>query len=371
MPNQTRVLYVNDEPESLRTWADFLADHGELAVTTAASVSEGVGVIATNDIDCILSDLSTAEDRNLEFLEEVKKRDSMAPFFLFTEDEADKTINDAIKAGADDYISKSTAENGVLLRRIRQSASVTPTRVAKEGETKSTSIDIVEPGKTDETERIETESRQETTSQRGAAGGQNTSESGQNPISYDPARATSTLIQCKSDVKRKRASAVDVLENERSGEINVALVRYRRIDENALAEIAQRANRTTLISVGYNQSAPSRLENEIEIVQINSPTDLTRLGIVTTGIVEEWDSHPEDTILCFDTLNILLQYKSTKQVFQFLHILLAKLQSASVTSYFHIDHTAEEPQDVNSLKPIFDNILAVATERTRVESETR
>ncbi|AHG01251.1 hypothetical protein HALLA_02415 (plasmid) [Halostagnicola larsenii XH-48] len=375
MSNQTRVLYVNDTPESLRTWADFLADHSELAVTTAASVSEGVTAISTGEFDCVLSDLSMTDARNLEFLTEVRTRDPEIPFILFTADEQDRTINEAIEKGADDYLSKSLAmeTEDVLLRRIRQLTEDTTTQTANGDVSKPMSIDIID------LDRTETGHGGVEKGERNLSGRANHESLGEpvaigsepKPIRYDPPDVTSTLIQADTATKRERASCQDILATARGEAPNVVLIRYKRIGESALSEIVARANRTTIISIGYTQPTPSRLESDVEIIRIDSPTDLTRLGIVTTGIVSGWKSQPAKSILCFDTVSVLLQYKTVKQVFQFLHILLAKLRSAGVTSYFHLDHTAESQQDVNSLKPIFDNILEVSSDRVDVVSETR
>lgn len=376
MTNQTRVLYVDDTPESLQTWADFLEDHSELAVTTAESVSAGVAAIETGDVECVLCDLSTTSDGNLEFLMEVRTRSSELPFILFTADEQDKTINDAIEQGADDYLSKSQAmeSDGMLLRRIQQSVDDPPTQLTNGDGSESTSIDIVDSAsdgtKPDELAEERERHPSDSTGHEPTVTPV-TSKREPKPIEYVPEDATSTLIQADEAIKRKRASCHDILATEREEPPNVALIRYKRLSESALSMIADQANRTTIISIGYTQPTPNGLESDVNVVRINSPTDLTRLGIVTTGIVEGWESQPRSSILCFDTLSVLLQYKTVKQVFQFLHILLAKLQSAAVTSYFHIDHTTESTQNVHSLKPIFDNILEVTPEGVDIVSETR
>nr|WP_245779521.1 hypothetical protein [Halostagnicola kamekurae] len=156
---------------------------------------------------------------------------------------------------------------------------------------------------------------------------------------------------------------------ETNGPKRSVVIRYTQLGEQELSRIVTQCEQTTLIAIGYSQSVPDHIEDELEVIEITSPTDLTRLGIVTTGIVQNWETDRAETVLCFDGVNVLLRYKSVRQVFQFLHVFLAKLQSSQVTSHFHIDHGAEDPQDVNSLKPIFDNVIELRSEGVVVESE--
>lgn len=179
------------------------------------------------------------------------------------------------------------------------------------------------------------------------------------PADLDVRPGNSYLVQCQSQDARRHAACTDLLNTDALAGGNVILVRYRQIDDERLEELAIAANDMKIIAVGYQQPIPSVLDDDIDVIQINNPNDLTRLGIVITGVLDNWDDSSDKTMVCFDPLNILLQYKPVRNVFRFLHVLLGRLRAADAISHFHIDPTAGDPQEVSVLKPLFDDVVSI------------
>lgn len=167
------------------------------------------------------------------------------------------------------------------------------------------------------------------------------------------------LVKCESRDDRKDAACTHLMGLEDEEAKNVLLVRYTQVDEPTLVRIANGADRVKLISIGYAQPVPDRLDETVEIIKINNPNDLTRLGIVVTGTIDGWRTAEAETVVCFDPLDVLLRYKNVQSVFRFLHIFLGRLRSGDAISHFHIDPTAEDPQEINTLKPLFDAVLSI------------
>lgn len=364
MPDQTRVLYVTDDPGSLWQWTELLEAYDDLELQTAQNMPEAVATIADTDIDCILSDLMTPQ-QNLEFVQTVTSRDPQPQFFLFTEHESDKVINNAIKAGAADYIPKSIARTSreTFLKRLHGPSQPKQRKSNRMTNSSATKIEIGTPGDPEQSPSLQHDSDSESES-RGEK-----SESATDPLEYTPASGTSTLFQCKSHDEQTHEHCVSLSRTSEESRKNLILIRYSQIGERDLSRVVQQTTQTTLIAIGYTQSVPPDIESELNVIEISNPTDLTRLGIVTTGVVQNQHPQSSETALCFDSVSALLRYKSVKEVFKFLHVLLAKLQSAQVTSHFHIDHSTEDQQDVNSLKPIFDNVITVTSNAITIESE--
>jgi hypothetical protein len=189
------------------------------------------------------------------------------------------------------------------------------------------------------------------------------------PGDLELAPGTSVLVQCGSQDGRAEPACTDLLELEGEADRNVLLVRYRQMDEGRLEQIARKAARTKLLTIGYTQPLPQSVGDSVESVKINNPNDVTRLGIVVTGTMDEWESTPARSVVCYDPLDVLLRYKNVKSAFRFLHLFLGKLQSAGAVSHFHVDPSAGDPQEINTLKPLFDAVVTIDSVGTHVERQ--
>jgi hypothetical protein len=186
------------------------------------------------------------------------------------------------------------------------------------------------------------------------------------PDGYEPPRGlnttpqTSVLVQCGSQDDRKDAACDDLLGLSVDGtERSILLIQYRKVDPTRLERITEESRRTKLISIGYSQRIPGSIEDEIETVKINNPNDITRLGILVSGTLDDWTSADEETAVCYDSLNVLLKYKDVQSTFRFLHVFLGTLDSANAISHFHVDPLAGDPQNINTLKPLFDEVVSI------------
>ncbi|RQG89167.1 response regulator [Natrarchaeobius halalkaliphilus] len=190
------------------------------------------------------------------------------------------------------------------------------------------------------------------------------------PDSLDLEHGTSVLVQCGSHDDRKTACCTDLLGLDDVTDSHVLLIRYTQIDGKRLERIASDAARVKIISIGYSQPIPDPIQGTVENVRINNPNDVTRLGIVVTGTVDEWaTSGVADIVVCYDPLDVLLQYKSVQGTFRFLHLFLSKLQTVDAVSHFHVDPSAGDPHEINTLKPLFDRVITIDSVGTSLESE--
>ena len=183
------------------------------------------------------------------------------------------------------------------------------------------------------------------------------------PDGFDPGNGDSVLVQCGSQDQRKHDICVDLCargDTKRS----VLLVRYRQLDDDQLRRIVTDAARVKIISLGYSQPVPDDLQDSVEQVSINNPNDVTRIGTVITATLDDWDG---EVALCYDPVDGLLRYKSTERAFRFLHILIGRLRSAGAISHFHADPLSSDPQEINTLKPLYDATVNVDSMGTHLE----
>lgn len=119
MVSEIRVLIVDDSPDFAELAADFLGKEG-FEVDTATSPSEGLEVIQTESVDCIVSDYDMPNQNGLEFLDAVRAENSDLPFILFTGKGSEEIASEAISAGVTDYLQKGHGKEqyDLLSKRI-------------------------------------------------------------------------------------------------------------------------------------------------------------------------------------------------------------------------------------------------------------
>jgi len=174
------------------------------------------------------------------------------------------------------------------------------------------------------------------------------------------------LVECASQDDRKAGACDDLLGLDRVEGRNVLLIRYRRIDGDRLRRIAEDAEAVSLIMIGYRQSVPDDLRG-VETTRIADASALTRLGIVVTRAIRQWDSGTTDTVVCLDSLDVLMGYKDERSVFRFLHVLLSKLRSGGAIAHFHIDRSNDNGQNADTIKPLFDSVVTIDDDGVRIE----
>lgn len=90
---------------------------------------------------------------------------------------------------------------------------------------------------------------------------------------------------------------------------------------------------------------------------VSTPGDLTGLGIGISEYLSEWHDNGKQTVVCFHSLTPLLQYSDTRRVFQFLHVLTRRVESAGAVAHYHMDPAAHDERTLRTLSSLFDEVL--------------
>jgi PAS domain S-box-containing protein len=118
---QIRVLHVDDQRDLAELTSDFLErENDDFTVVTETDVENGMDRIASEPIDCVVSDYDMPGHNGLEFLEQVRAEHGDIPFILFTGKGSEEIASEAISAGVTDYLQKAsgTDQYTVLANRI-------------------------------------------------------------------------------------------------------------------------------------------------------------------------------------------------------------------------------------------------------------
>lgn len=133
MTNQTRILLVDDELDVAELTAEYLQREDEsVDVEIATSASDGHVILGETEIDCVVSDYDMPEQNGIEFLETIRTDDSELPFILYTGKGSEEIASEAISAGVDDYLQKSSGSEQYALLANRISNLVEKYRSVRE-----------------------------------------------------------------------------------------------------------------------------------------------------------------------------------------------------------------------------------------------
>jgi PAS domain S-box-containing protein len=111
-----RILHVDDDPHIVELTATFLErEDDRITVTTAMDADEGLDVLATGGVDCVVSDYNMPGLNGIEFLEAVRADHPNLPFVLFTGKGSEEVASDAISAGVSDYLQKGGGADAYAL----------------------------------------------------------------------------------------------------------------------------------------------------------------------------------------------------------------------------------------------------------------
>ena len=102
-------------------------------------------------------------------------------------------------------------------------------------------------------------------------------------------------------------------------------------------------------------------DDEPTIHRVNSPADLTGMGVAFTKAVDGM-STPDRLRLGFVSISTLLQYVDAERAFSFLHVLSRRTSAAGYLGVYTIDPTTHEDRFVNVVTSIFDAAIELREE---------
>lgn len=142
-----------------------------------------------------------------------------------------------------------------------------------------------------------------------------------------------------------------------SGGVDAALDPWRQFSTDLPSKTAVVAVDETTRSAaaadgdGDTVSLPGR---QVAVTTVGEPGDLTGLGIKTSQCLESWGDIDEQPVVRFDSLTTLLQYADVRRAFQFLHVLVRRIEEAGACGVFHMDPNAHDDQTLMTLRSLFD-----------------
>jgi PAS domain S-box-containing protein len=130
-----RVLHVDDDPGLVDVAATFLErEDDRITVRSATSAADGLAVLETHEVDCVVSDYEMPGQNGIDFLEAVRETYPDLPFILYTGKGSEEVASEAVSAGVTDYMQKETGTDQYAVLANRVANSVEQYRAEQEAE---------------------------------------------------------------------------------------------------------------------------------------------------------------------------------------------------------------------------------------------
>lgn len=188
------------------------------------------------------------------------------------------------------------------------------------------------------------------------------------PFESEVGDAASTLFLAPSMDPAGDEGCVRLLSSEPLGDANLLAVSltdspddkmgtWRAHFEEDPAQIRFIATDDGTRSVATS-SGPVAVPGEpMTVESISNPADLTGLGIKISRALTDWEDDERRITVCFDSLTALLQFVELDSAFRFLHVLATRMDSVDAAGHFHMDPTAHDEREINTLASVFDAVV--------------
>lgn len=108
MTDNVTVLHVDDEEAFIDLLGTYLEDilQADLAMVATTDPVEGLDLVETREVDCVVCDYDMPEIDGLEFLSKVRETRPDLPFVLVTGKGNERVASEAIRLNVTDYLTK-------------------------------------------------------------------------------------------------------------------------------------------------------------------------------------------------------------------------------------------------------------------------
>ncbi len=110
-----KILIVDDEPDMLKLLELIISDKTDYEVSTTSNPNEASKLIASGDLDLVITDLRMPDKDGMELIEEAHEKGIEIPFIVITAYGTIESAVDAMKKSAFDYITKPFRKEHILL----------------------------------------------------------------------------------------------------------------------------------------------------------------------------------------------------------------------------------------------------------------
>lgn len=118
MPEKIKLLIVEDNPHDARFLQEYFTINypGEFDIDHAANIKNAITILEANFFDAIITDLNLPDSYALNTLTDIKKYSGSTPIIIHSSIHDRELTLEAIRFGAQDYISKGNYQGDLIYR---------------------------------------------------------------------------------------------------------------------------------------------------------------------------------------------------------------------------------------------------------------
>ncbi|ELY50966.1 DUF7504 family protein [Natronolimnohabitans innermongolicus] len=120
-------------------------------------------------------------------------------------------------------------------------------------------------------------------------------------------------------------------------------------------------NRKLISLADFTRSADTQsvtLPGSVEADLLSDPVDLSTLHNRIVQSLDAWQSNSYVTVLCFRSVETLLEEVGLDDVYSFLYSLTSRVADADALAHYHLDPLACDDEAITVLAPLFDAVVS-------------
>lgn len=90
---------------------------------------------------------------------------------------------------------------------------------------------------------------------------------------------------------------------------------------------------------------------------IAGPDDLTGIEIAVGALLEDWQENDRETVICLDSLTLLLEYVDRRTVFRAMQTLTNRVAKSDAVIHAHLDPVLVDDQTWATFASLFDQVV--------------
>lgn len=120
MNREVRILIIEDDRDLAKLFGDWQKLEWNLRVYYATTLAEGLQNLHTQDLDAVLLDLNLPDSQGIKTLSAIKQESDGIPVVIFSGMQDEALEKEAIRLGADGFLSKGTTSLEEALKAIQR-----------------------------------------------------------------------------------------------------------------------------------------------------------------------------------------------------------------------------------------------------------
>lgn len=180
----------------------------------------------------------------------------------------------------------------------------------------------------------------------------------ESPLRVDEIDASMNVLIAGPAMTHKRKLALSILgDADEGGNLFISTKKNAtQLRREYHRETGRSGDRLHVVDCVSKEQGFGKLADEPNTRYVSNTADLTGIGIAATGIMQHLyhDDSVEDIRIGLSSLSTMLMFADLRRVYQFVHVLTGRIETAGFRGVFTLDSTKADADTLGMLKQLFD-----------------